>query len=122
MPDEPPVVPVVEDDGLSGPVADVVITDPLPGLVFDALAVPLVPGRKEEGSPVGGASVVPLGAGPFVLGEAVSEGGLEDVTVGTLRGNPFAAQSSAKSMLIQSDPCSGARSMYYCERTRVKHE
>lgn len=77
---------------------DVAITDPLPGLVFDALA-----GKKVEGSPVGGASVMPPGPGPFVLGDAVSEGGLE-VTVDTPRGNPFAAQSSAKYMTIQSDP------------------
>lgn len=78
LPDEPPVVPVVEDGGLGCDVADIVITDTLPGLVFDAPAVPL-PGRKVEGSPVGGASVVPLGPGRFVLGGAVSEG----VTVGT---------------------------------------
>jgi hypothetical protein len=56
-----------------------------------------------DGSPVGGACgdpVVALSVGGFpALGTTVPD----TVTVGTVRGNPYAAHSSAKSMLIRLD-------------------
>jgi hypothetical protein len=61
-----------------------------------------MPLKRLDGSPVGGSCgdpVVALSVGLPVLGTTVPDG----VTVGTLRGNPYAAHSSAKSMPIQLD-------------------
>lgn len=52
--------------------------------------------------------------GPLALGGGAV---LEGVIAGTLRGNPCAAQSAAKSMPIQSDPPRGG-SLYACTNTR----
>jgi hypothetical protein len=123
--DLPPGDPVVEEvgptcDAFCDALGDVVVGPPPLGL-SDVLAALLVPWKKLDGSPVGGSCgdpVVALLVGLPALGTIVPD----SVTVGTSRGNPYAAHSSAKSVPNRLDTLQEGLTPCTTENgTRVKH-